>query len=823
MQGLGIYIGRGFHCVAAERSEGRGHLLTNALNEEMVPNAVSRPAKVWVLGSEGAALRRRQPQLVETDPLGCLRAGRPIELAGARLEAADYLALILRQALQTARQRLATTPPALALAVSPEVWPALEAACIPAAAQSQVALAGAWPASLAEAAARWQPGAQAEPSYYLHLHAGGEALYADLMAARGDELVSLASASLAEAGGLALRQALVQWALQRVRQDFGLEGQSQPRFLAALQNSAEVALGDLERFGSGCLVVMGGLQGREGDILDLELDLDLNEYRHLARPGLEVAREELGRLLAGAGLGWPDLARVGMCLRGLEEPLLGELLQERLASPARLASAGPLGESSALAAARLVVGNPWRIGQPPASRPSPAPITQPLASESSAPCPPPAPESPVSSSVSLSQAGLPPEDQAQSILNPSATESIYDSTDGEGQTLGLMEEGTGLLPAGDLDSNGLEMPLPAMMLSGSRLAGDTDAQEPPEAFGGSGVDQPEDPTQPSALAEEPPPAWRLPDMPEPRPASVLTLETGPQAEPPALESTSFWRPGPSAGAKASPSDHPEIVAQRYQVLEALASESYATPYRARDLQNGGTVLLKLFATHKEPAKQAFARALTVRHIRHSNLDAITDLGPHGRGMFLTMADEGRLTVREVLRRRRPGSPLPLDLALGIMQGLGEALRAIHLIQLSHRNIKPEKVRVREHGPGLWLGSFELCQFTPPGLRVRAAAGTPNYMAPEVWRGEPGCASDIFAAAVFLYEMVTGRLPFAGRNPRELEEAIRERQPLPPRQHNQLLPPEMDSLILRGLAKDPRERTLDWAAIGALTRGAEQGR
>ncbi|MBI4799599.1 MAG: hypothetical protein HY794_12925, partial [Desulfarculus sp.] len=86
-QGLGIYIGRGVHCVAARRSDGRLHLLINAMNEEMLPNVVARRDEAWLLSGEAVALRRRQPQAVEADPLGRLLAGQPIELAGASLEA----------------------------------------------------------------------------------------------------------------------------------------------------------------------------------------------------------------------------------------------------------------------------------------------------------------------------------------------------------------------------------------------------------------------------------------------------------------------------------------------------------------------------------------------------------------------------------------------------------------------------------------------------------------------------------------------------------------------------------------------------------------
>lgn len=820
LQGLGIYIGRGFHCLAHQRADGRGQLLINAMNEEMPPNVVARQDEAWLLGSQAASLRRRHPQLVEVDPLGRLLAGQTVELAQARLEARDLLALIIGQALQTAQQRLADRPQTLALALSPEVWPCLRQALEPAARQAQVALAGAWPASLAEAAAQWSPEPQAEPRHYLHLHAGGQALYAQVVRAQGDRLDLLASLSLPQAGGQALREVLVQWALQRVRDDMGLEGQGQPRFLAALQNSAEVALGDLERFGSGCLVVMGGLRGREGEILDLELDLDLNDYRQLAVPRMAAVRDDLGRFLVEAGLAWESLSSLGLRLRGLEAPLMQELLLERLGKAQRFSAAAPLGQSSALAAAKLATGQPWRINVTSASAPTvggvSAPVAAPPLNPASQPSVAPAGSSP-SQAVMLSG-----EDDVSFLASssPSSLPSPSHSAKAEeGPALELLEDGTQLLPASITDSNGLEMPPPQEAPAGWSLGEEidyhegpevsTDPQEQMESDTDPGLEGPDNAAPGQGLASRHPEA-----------APPLALEAEPPAPAPLPEAPSSWRPVSDAAAGLPASDQPETVAGRYLILEVRSRESYATQYRARDLQSGGMVLIKLFATNKEPAKQAFARAMTVRHIRHPNLDGVLDLGPHGRGMFITLADEGRLTVREVMRRRRPGGPLPLGLALRVMQGLGEALRAIHLIQLSHRNVKPEKVRMLENGPGLWLGGFELCQFTPPGLRVRAAAGTPNYMAPEVWRGEPVCASDIFAAAVFFYEMVTGRLPFAGRNPRELEEAIKERRPLPPTEHNQLLPKVLDGLILRGLTKDPGQRVLDWAGIRALIKARD---
>ncbi|MBI4799600.1 MAG: hypothetical protein HY794_12930, partial [Desulfarculus sp.] len=698
-----------------------------------------------------------------------------------------------------AQQRLAASPQAVAVAVSPEVWPVLGEALAPAARQAGLDLAGAWPAALAEAAALWQAGAPAQPAHYLHLHAGGQALHADLVRLSGQDLGLLASAQVPAAGVEAMREALVQWALQRVRQDMGLDGQSQPRFLAALRNTAEMALGDLERFGSGCLVVMGGLRSREGEILDLELDLDLNDYRQLARPGLEAAAREVGRLLRGAGLDWAGLAQVGLRLGGLEAALLRQLLEDGGASSQSFLPLTVPGQASALAAASLATANPWRISlatAPEAALVSLAPPPPPSGAS-----PPPEEPAAVSTPEGSFPAGQP---QEASPSQPSQEES----------SLELVGEGTDLLPAGASGDGGPHQSQPEPSLLGSSLAGESQREYSSATSTDPGAEAAEDPSAPAGMAEPEPRAWMPGDSQAPEPSPPLDLAPQEPAQAPAADDAqgqSSWR-APSA---PRPPEQPQTVAQRYLILEIKARESYASLYRARDLQSGGTVLLKLFATNKEPAKQAFARALTARHIRHPNLDAILDLGPHGRGMFITLADEGRVTVREVMRRGQPASPLPLPQALRVMLGLGEALRAIHLIQLSHRNVKPDKVRVREHGPGLWLGGFELCQFTPPGLRVQAAAGTPNYMAPEVWRGEPGCASDIFAAAVFFYEMLTGRLPFWGRDPRQLEEAIRSRRPLPPREHNRTLPPEMDELVLRGLAKDPRARVLDWAALRAL--------
>jgi hypothetical protein len=165
----------------------------------------------------------------------------------------------------------------------------------------------------------------------------------------------------------------------------------------------------------------------------------------------------------------------------------------------------------------------------------------------------------------------------------------------------------------------------------------------------------------------------------------------------------------------------------------------------------------------------------------------------GEGAAIVMELVDGVSLREILARR---GPLGAPAALVVMKDTLLALAAAHSHRLPHRDVKPDNVLIDARG---W------CTVTDFGVAVKTdkqmrSAGTPEYMAPELWHGAPNVpATDIYAATAVLCESLTGKPPFSGRGGR-----LRDHHESTPVLLDEFDPPLQD-LIARGLAKDPAAR------------------
>ena len=163
------------------------------------------------------------------------------------------------------------------------------------------------------------------------------------------------------------------------------------------------------------------------------------------------------------------------------------------------------------------------------------------------------------------------------------------------------------------------------------------------------------------------------------------------------------------------------------------------------------------------------------------------------GAAIVMELVDGVSLREMLARR---GPLGAAAALVVLKDSLLALAAAHSHRLAHRDVKPDNVLINASG---WctLTDFGVAVTTDKQMR---AAGTPEYMAPELWQGAPNVpATDIYAATATLCESLTGKTPFSGR-PRRLHDH-HESTPVPLDEYD----PPLQDLIAWGLAKDPEAR------------------
>ncbi len=257
-------------------------------------------------------------------------------------------------------------------------------------------------------------------------------------------------------------------------------------------------------------------------------------------------------------------------------------------------------------------------------------------------------------------------------------------------------------------------------------------------------------------------------------------------------------------------------------------------YLARDTRRGAQVVLKVSRQVKPhadrnrertAAEQAFyedalqAEVEILRDLHHPHIVRLYPLEEGPRAIYSKRAPNGswyfameRLeggSLEELLKRH---PRLPIEVAVEIAYQVAMALEYLHARGIAHRDIKPNNILFRrpvQEGIEAVLVDFGLAQ------RQRARgleAGTLPYMAPEQIEQERGGTArpdprpaDIYALGVVLYRMVTGRLPFEGRDRDQLTSAIRKSMPTRPSVLRKEIPAPLDDLIAEMLAKDPDRR------------------
>jgi serine/threonine protein kinase len=266
----------------------------------------------------------------------------------------------------------------------------------------------------------------------------------------------------------------------------------------------------------------------------------------------------------------------------------------------------------------------------------------------------------------------------------------------------------------------------------------------------------------------------------------------------------------------------------YRVLKLLGVGGMGAVFLAEDGQLGRRVALKVMLPTlavNPSARQRFLReARAAAAVEHDHVVAIHQVGEE-RGMpFLAMALLRGESLEE--RARREGR-LPVSEVLRIGREVARGLAAAHEQGLIHRDIKPANVwleapggRVKILDFGLARGAGDTARLTQQGTIL----GTPSYMAPEQLDGlAVDARADLFSLGVVLYYLATGVLPFTGRDTVSTLMAVSTKEARPPRQLNPDLPPALEALILRLLAKSADGRPPSARAVVEAIAAIESGR
>ncbi|MGH3278449.1 MAG: protein kinase domain-containing protein [Trebonia sp.] len=263
-----------------------------------------------------------------------------------------------------------------------------------------------------------------------------------------------------------------------------------------------------------------------------------------------------------------------------------------------------------------------------------------------------------------------------------------------------------------------------------------------------------------------------------------------------------------------------MLDRRYHVRSRIANGGMATVYLATDTRLDREVALKVM--HADLARDAdfvarfIGEAKSVAKLSHPNIVGVYDQGSDGQYLYLAMEYVPGRTLRELLRER---GWLPWQEALAVLDPVLAGLAAAHQAGIVHRDVKPENVLLTADGR-VKVVDFGLARATAAVGNTRAGQiiGSVNYIAPEQVTGAPTDArTDVYSAGIMLFEMLTGRQPFAGETPLALAHAhVHSDVPVVSTVVGGI-PPSVDQLVRAATSRDPSLRPANAGVFVRVTR------
>jgi tetratricopeptide (TPR) repeat protein len=265
---------------------------------------------------------------------------------------------------------------------------------------------------------------------------------------------------------------------------------------------------------------------------------------------------------------------------------------------------------------------------------------------------------------------------------------------------------------------------------------------------------------------------------------------------------------------------------KFELKQELGRGGFGVVFLARDRGLDCEVALKVPHGHvltDVRLRERFRReARVAASLQHPNIVSVREAGEVGPVCYIVYDYCPGITLGDWLRQQR--DPVPFTLAASWVAALAEAVAHAHTKGVMHRDLKPGNILLHDaqfRGSTIALTSALTGRFTPritdfglaklereEGHTVSGAIlGTPSYMAPEQASGksEISPAVDVYALGVILYELLTGRVPFRGETDMETLLMVRLHEPMPPRKLRPKLPRDLETICLKCLQKDARQR------------------
>jgi serine/threonine-protein kinase len=264
----------------------------------------------------------------------------------------------------------------------------------------------------------------------------------------------------------------------------------------------------------------------------------------------------------------------------------------------------------------------------------------------------------------------------------------------------------------------------------------------------------------------------------------------------------------------------------YRIIEKLGQGGMATVYKAYHAALDRNVALKVLhpAFREDPhfLERFHREAKLVARLEHSNIVPIYDFAEHEGRPYLVM----KFIHGQTLKSRLQSGSISLEEGNQILKAVGDALSYAHENGVLHRDVKPSNILLADDGR-YYLADFGLARIAELGASTLSGdmlMGTPHYISPEQARGDKDLdeRTDIYSLGIVLYETVVGRVPFSADTPFSIiHDHIYTPLPLPC-EVNPAVPPEIQNVLLKALAKDREDRFVTAQQMVDAYLGAVEG-
>jgi len=263
---------------------------------------------------------------------------------------------------------------------------------------------------------------------------------------------------------------------------------------------------------------------------------------------------------------------------------------------------------------------------------------------------------------------------------------------------------------------------------------------------------------------------------------------------------------------------------RYQVEKELGKGAMGVVYQGKDPKIGRVVAIKTMALSQEfeadelkDVKERFFReAETAGRLTHPNIVTIYDAGEEHDLAYIAMEF---LKGKDLTPYNKPDKLLPLDRTLSIIARVADALAYAHKNNVVHRDVKPANIMYEPESDSVKVTDFGIARITDSSkTKTGMVLGTPSYMSPEQLSGKKiEGRSDLFSLGVTLYQLASGKLPFAGESMAQLMFKIANEEHADIRTQNPQLPESLSAVVNKALAKDPDQRYQDGEQMAKALR------